>query len=173
MPAIPSVEPIWEIGSYPRIPSRARQDDFPLFRSPGCVAQGLQDVFSFEVRIVSQNLVDSMAATIMPTIMPTVTLMPRTHARPPMTSGCWLMRSSCSIALPPMCLGYRTWPTVGKNQTGSGSSSYPEEPRPEILYHGKARVCIEPVPGWLRRPSWNSARLSPRSFVTSSSRCVA
>src|SRR5271165_2199110 len=37
--------------------------------------------------------------------------------------------------------------------SGAPCSSYSEEPGVEILYHGKARVWIEPVVGWLRRPS--------------------
>jgi hypothetical protein len=33
------------------------------------------------------------------------------------------------------------------------ASSYSDQPAAEIIYHGKARLWIEPVLGWLRRPS--------------------
>src|SRR5580704_13264725 len=38
--------------------------------------------------------------------------------------------------------------------------SYSEEPGLEVLWHGKARVWIEPVPGRLRRPHENRATRS-------------
>src|ERR1051326_4424365 len=38
--------------------------------------------------------------------------------------------------------------------------SYSAEPGSEVLQHGKARVCNEPVPGWLRRPHEDRAARS-------------
>ncbi len=60
------------------------------------VAQRLKHIFALQIGVLRQDFLNAVAP-IWPTIIPTVTRMPRTQGFPPMTSGSCVMRSSCAI----------------------------------------------------------------------------
>jgi hypothetical protein len=76
-----------------RAASCIQQDDLTLFRTPRRIAQGLHDVFAFQVRAQSARIASTLwPAPIWPRIIATVTRIPRMQALPPMMSGCCVMR---------------------------------------------------------------------------------
>jgi hypothetical protein len=61
--------------------------------------ESFENIRLFDIREAGQQLFDGAAAAIAPTIMPTVTRLPRMHSLPPMTSGSIVMRSNCSTSI--------------------------------------------------------------------------
>ena len=73
---------------------------FDFFDTPRRVSKRLPNIFFLQVRISGQNISVSVAGGNEPTIVPTVTRMPRRHGLPPITSGFRVIRSrsmSCTI----------------------------------------------------------------------------
>ena len=94
----PAFRPGAATGSYRRGVSCDDQHYLAFFGTPRGIANGLHDILAFKVRIIGRNFLDAVPRADLPHDMPTVIRIPRRHALPPITSGCWVMRSSC-----PMC----------------------------------------------------------------------
>ena len=85
-------------GTCPRAASRLSQRNFDFFSSPRGIGQSLGDVRSLQVGIVAQISSRVRPAVTSPTIVPTVTRIPRMHGLPPITVASRVMRVSSGMA---------------------------------------------------------------------------